>query len=144
MGRGVGLPISSGVTSEFVESLCIIAIIFSQLEIRKAAARGLGLKKYLLGRVDDIPEEKGVAVQVGRKTISVFKIDGELYAIHNRCTHKGASLCEGIVDKGRKVIRCPWHLWDWSLETGCLESYPKKRMPIFRVEVIEGEAFLQA
>lgn len=101
-------------------------------------------KEYFVAKENDILEGGSVAVQAGSRTIAVFRVQGKFYAILNRCLHKGGSLCEGTVVKDRKVVRCPWHLWDWSLETGHLEAYPRKRMLVFDVRVVDGEVFLKA
>jgi nitrite reductase/ring-hydroxylating ferredoxin subunit len=100
------------------------------------------LKEYLVCKEADIPEGGSITVKAGKRNISVFKISGEFYAINDYCSHKGASLCQGIVDTDNKVVRCPWHLWDWSLESGHLEAYSKKRQPIYKTDVINGEVLL--
>lgn len=101
------------------------------------------MKDYIVGKVEEFPEGGSVAVQAGTKTVAVFKVEGEFFAIHNRCTHKGASLCDGLLDKENKVIRCPWHLWDWSLEDGKLQAYTRKRMPVMNVRVEDGDIILR-
>ena len=100
------------------------------------------MKKYFVGEAEQIPEGRGVAVQVGRQVFAVFRSNGQFYAIFNRCPHKGGSLCDGIVEKESKVVRCPWHFWNWSLETGCLEAYPAKQIPVLPVKVEDGQVWL--
>lgn len=97
------------------------------------------MTEYIVGRVEDVPEGSSIAVQAGKAVIAVFKVGGEIYAMHNRCPHKGASLCDGKVDCTNKVVRCPWHTWDFSLETGCLAAYPKRKASMVKVRVQDGE-----
>jgi nitrite reductase (NADH) small subunit len=97
------------------------------------------MQEYFVARVESVPDGAQFAVQAGRRTIAIFRIGNEFYAIPNRCQHKGGSLCDGTVDRERKVIRCPWHLWDWSLTTGCVEAYPATCMPLQQVKVVDGE-----
>lgn len=97
------------------------------------------MTEYIVGRVEDVPEGKSVAVQAGQAVIAVFNVGGEIYAMQNRCPHKGASLCDGKVDRENKVVRCPWHTWDFSLETGCLAAYPKRKAATVKVRVQDGE-----
>lgn len=53
----------------------------------------------------------------GETPIAVFRAgDGALFALIDRCPHKGGPLSEGIVH-GRAVA-CPLHNWNISLETG--------------------------
>lgn len=100
------------------------------------------MKEYFVAREEDIPDGARFAVRVGRRIIAVFRIGNEFYALPNRCAHKGGPLCEGELVRERKVIRCPWHLWEWSLTTGCLEAYPQRRMPLVQVKVADGEVRL--
>jgi nitrite reductase (NADH) small subunit len=89
----------------------------------------MAMKPYLLGKIEDIPEGKGRAFQAGRTTVAVFRSNGKIYAINNRCVHKGASMCEGDLSDGGKVVRCPWHNWAFDLATGehCFDSTEKIR-----------------
>ena len=66
------------------------------------------------------------------RQISVFKVDGRVFAIDNRCPHEGYPLAEGTVD-GDCVVTCNWHNWKFRLEDGdCLmggdhvRSYPTR------------------
>jgi nitrite reductase (NADH) small subunit len=87
------------------------------------------MKEYLLGKLDDIPEGKGLAFKAGRRTVAVFRTNGKIYAINNRCVHKGASMCEGELTDGGRIVRCPWHNWAFDLETGahCYDRNEKIR-----------------
>jgi nitrite reductase (NADH) small subunit len=72
------------------------------------------MREYVVGNVADIPEGGHVAIQIGRKVVAVFRVGGEFFAIHNRCAHKGGSLCDGILEAEERIVRCPWHHWDWT------------------------------
>jgi NAD(P)H-dependent nitrite reductase small subunit len=93
------------------------------------------MQEYVVGKVDEIPDGTGIAVQAGRRTIAVFRIGGAFFAIHNTCPHKGASLVEGRVVCDRKVVRCPWHHWNWSLESGTLDVDPHQGLRTYEVAV---------
>jgi NAD(P)H-dependent nitrite reductase small subunit len=87
------------------------------------------MAEYLLGRIEDIPEGRGRAFQAGTRTVAVFRTNGRIYAIANRCTHKGASMCDGTLAENGTVVRCPWHNWSFDLATGahCLDRSEKLR-----------------
>lgn len=93
------------------------------------------MAEYVVGKVDEIPEGKGIAVEAGRRTIAVFRVAGKLYAVANRCPHKGASLCEGEVKVERGVVRCPWHHWNWQLGNGKLEADPRQGLRTYPIAV---------
>lgn len=70
-------------------------------------------------------EETGIS-------IGVFNIGGEFFALKNVCPHLGAPLCLGSIhathrpspvfefrpDLAGRVLRCPWHGWEFDIVTG--------------------------
>jgi 3-phenylpropionate/trans-cinnamate dioxygenase ferredoxin subunit len=93
------------------------------------------MAEYVVGKLDDIPEGKGIAVEAGQRTIAVFRVAGKLYAVANRCPHKGASLCEGEVVCEDGIVRCPWHHWNWQLGDGKLETDPRQGLRTYPIAV---------
>lgn len=93
------------------------------------------MKQYLVGKLQDLPEGRGRAFKAGRAVIAVFRVDRKVYALANRCTHKGASLCEGSLAHEGTVVRCPWHNWSFDLSTGanCLDA--DERIRTYEVKV---------
>jgi len=96
------------------------------------------MQEYNVGKLADLPDGKGVAVQAGRRTVAVFRVGNDVFATANFCPHKGASLCEGEVICSEKIVRCPWHHWNWHLDQGVLEADPRQKLRRFDV-AIEGE-----
>lgn len=70
-----------------------------------------------IGAVDDIPPRGARVVKTSRGDIAIFRTaDDRLFALDDRCPHKGGPLSQGIV-QGHGVT-CPMHNWMISLETG--------------------------
>ncbi|PKU21707.1 nitrite reductase small subunit NirD [Telmatospirillum siberiense] len=70
-----------------------------------------------IGRVEDIPKPGSRLVETGKGPIAVFRgTDDAIFALHNRCPHRGGPLSEGLVH-GHKVT-CPLHNWVIELENG--------------------------
>lgn len=70
-----------------------------------------------IGHINDIPLRGARCVKTPGMTIAVFRTsENEVYAIENRCPHKGGPLSEGIVHGAS--VTCPLHNWVISLETG--------------------------
>lgn len=108
------------------------------------------MSEYNVGTTDDIPETGGLCAEIDGIEIAVFDIEGELYAVQNRCPHKQAPLCEagstkknaeqcdvetrGKVDSEWKTINCPRHWWEWDLQTG-ENAVNDMRVRTFPVEV---------
>lgn len=91
------------------------------------------MSKYIVAAVSEIkPGERKIVMLDGR-SIGVFNVDGEFFALLNQCPHAGAALCEhgtifgsasatepgATIDYVRnRSIRCPWHQWEFDLRTG--------------------------
>jgi nitrite reductase (NADH) small subunit len=93
-------------------------------------------------RVEDIPKLGARVVRSAACNIAVFRnAEDEIFALHDKCPHKGGPLSQGIV-YGRTVA-CPLHNQNINLQdghaiapdTGCTKSYA--------VRVAGGEVFLQ-
>ena len=105
---------------------------------------------YRVCRVEELPVGSRRTVEVGGRSIGVFNVNGSLHAIRNVCPHQMAPLCEGRVSgttlpskvgewnygmEGR-VIRCPWHGWEFDLATGKSVFNPHKvRVKCYEVAV---------
>lgn len=61
-------------------------------------------------------------VEVNGKTIALFNLDGNYFAIDNECTHRGGPLAEGYVEGGS--VTCPWHGAQFNIKTGMVEAPP--------------------
>jgi nitrite reductase (NADH) small subunit/3-phenylpropionate/trans-cinnamate dioxygenase ferredoxin subunit len=99
---------------------------------------------YVVGKIGDIPPGTAIAVQAGRRTIAVFRIGDDFFAVNNTCPHKGASLCEGEVVLEEKIVRCPWHHWNWQLEDGKLQSDRRQGLRTYPVAVDGDEVIVRA
>jgi nitrite reductase (NADH) small subunit len=99
---------------------------------------------YVVGKLDDIPAGTAVAVQAGRRTIAVFRIGNDFFAVNNTCPHKGASLCDGEIIIEEKIVRCPWHHWNWQLEDGKLQSDGRQGLRTYQVAVDGDEVIVRA
>lgn len=102
------------------------------------------MKEYIVGKIADIPEKKGIAVKAGGRVIAVFKVDGKFFAMHNTCPHKGASMCDGEIRTDPLVVRCPWHNWAWELETGKLDLDHRQAIRTYEVFQDGDEVILRA
>lgn len=70
-----------------------------------------------VGTIDDIPRRGARCVTIRQGRFGVFRTyDDRIYAIEDRCPHKGGPLTQGIVHGA--AVTCPLHNWVISLETG--------------------------
>lgn len=67
-------------------------------------------------RLEEIEPEGSRVVQIEDQTIALFRHEGRLYAIDNRCPHMGFPLNQGSVACG--VLTCHWHHARFDLVSG--------------------------
>ena len=68
-----------------------------------------------------------------------MRIDDDVYAIGDRCTHQDISLAEGEVLCDEREIECWKHGSTFSLETGEPQTLPATQpVPVFDARVVDG------
>lgn len=86
----------------------------------------------VIGHLRNFPDNQFRIVEVNGRSIGVFRRGNEFYALRNVCPHKGGPLCRGTVsgsvvpsdpdsyvyEDDQLVVRCPWHGWEFSLQSG--------------------------
>jgi len=86
-----------------------------------------------IGALKDIPRLGSRVVRTAAGNIAVFRTENdEVFALDDRCPHKGGPLSQGIVHNRR--VTCPLHNFVIELESGravapdegCTHSYPAK------------------
>jgi nitrite reductase/ring-hydroxylating ferredoxin subunit len=92
----------------------------------------------------------------GREVGVVAEPNGAVRGIRNRCPHHGGPLCLGTVRErvvgapgvyelaGRRVLRCPWHGWEFDLETGACVDEPSLRAAVYPVRLEAGRVLVHA
>jgi nitrite reductase (NADH) small subunit len=96
-----------------------------------------------VGSVDDIPVRGARVVKTPLGCIAVFRVaEGEIFALDDRCPHKGGPLSNGIVH-GRSVT-CPLHNWVISLETGAAQGADTGEVSRYNVRVERSRILLDA
>jgi len=89
-------------------------------------------RRHAVATVDEIPPGRRKIVEVEGRSIGVFNVRGEYFALRNRCPHEGGPLCLGpttlhVVSerpghyewtREGEILRCPWHGWEFDLLTG--------------------------
>ncbi len=88
--------------------------------------------RFVVCRVDELPPGERKLVCVKGHSIGVFNVNGQFYALNNRCPHKAAPLCAGIITglvtapapyqyevvREGEIVRCPWHGWEFDITNG--------------------------
>jgi nitrite reductase (NADH) small subunit len=93
-------------------------------------------------RIDDIPVlgARRVARSHGMD-VAIFRTEGnEIFALLDRCPHKGGPLSQGIVFGTH--VACPLHSWTIGLSDGCAQAPDVGCTPRFQVQIQDGAVML--
>ncbi|KRC82868.1 nitrite reductase [Sphingomonas sp. Root241] len=95
-----------------------------------------------IGWLNEIPVRGSRTVPVdGGEEIAVFRTgDNQVFALVNRCPHKGGPLSQGIVH-GHSVA-CPLHNWNIALKTGEAQGNDKGCTPVIPVKINAGRVLI--
>lgn len=112
------------------------------------------MKPHVVCRRDELTPGQLRSFSIGRRRIGVVRTDEDTYyAIGDTCPHQGATLSLGRVERmwisdeigeahestEQSVVVCPWHNFEFDLETGCNPCDPERlRIQTYEVEV-DGE-----
>jgi nitrite reductase (NADH) small subunit len=91
--------------------------------------------------LEDLPVLGARRYLEGPEPIAVFRNkENEVFALADRCPHKGGLLSQGIVF-GKKVA-CPLHNWTIDLSTACADAPDSGCTTSYAVEIRSGRVFL--
>ena len=88
----------------------------------------------------DVPEEGAIGVEVAGAPVAIIRADGEIFALHDVCSHEEVPLSEGeIYDH---TVECWLHGSCFDLRTGRPTAMPATEpVPVYPVK-IEGDDVL--
>ena len=94
-----------------------------------------------IGELADIAPRGARCVQTPQGKVGVFRTaDDQVFALDNRCPHRGGPLTEGIVH-GHSVT-CPLHNWVIALDTGEAQGADDGQTRRWPVRVVEDRILL--
>jgi 3-phenylpropionate/trans-cinnamate dioxygenase ferredoxin component len=67
-------------------------------------------------KISDVPDRSVKLVELEGRSIALFNLGGEFFALDDLCTHEGGPLSEGLVDG--EEIECPWHGARFEIRSG--------------------------
>jgi nitrite reductase (NADH) small subunit len=98
-------------------------------------------RRVKVAESDELADGKSKVVHVEGRSLALFRINNEYYAIANSCLHRGGPLGEGEVS-GHEVT-CPWHGWKFNLVDGSFSMVPTLRVQTFKVSETPEGVFIE-
>lgn len=111
------------------------------------------LEAYDLCPLEDLEEGRVRSVKIrGEKSVCVVRIGDGVRVFNPTCPHHYASLETGVVhnvlegdvegrlsiDEGRWIITCPWHRYEYDLQSGQALCDGALRIRLYDIEIVEG------
>lgn len=94
-----------------------------------------------IAAIDELPEGKPRVYQVGELYIAVCKVNGEVYALEDRCTHDDGPLASGCLYDYE--LECPRHGARFDIRDGSICRMPAYgEVPTFKVRVDGTDVFI--
>jgi nitrite reductase (NADH) small subunit len=96
----------------------------------------------IICKVDDIPMLGARRVRRAQgHEVAIFRnAENKVFALLDRCPHKGGPLSQGIVYG--ETVACPLHNWQIGLADGCAQAPDEGCAQRFTVQVDNGEVAL--
>jgi 3-phenylpropionate/trans-cinnamate dioxygenase ferredoxin subunit len=89
--------------------------------------------------VDELPPGSVKIVRAGSVAVGVYNLDGDYFAIEDRCSHDDGPLAEGDFDAEDAVVVCPRHGSRFDIRTGRPLTLPAyEPVETFAVTVEDG------
>lgn len=115
-------------------------------------------KKHIICAAAEIPPGGRKIVSIGSRSVGIFNIAGDFYALLNICPHMGAQLCEGpicgtneetddynyrFIREG-EILRCARHGWEFDIRTGINFHDPTVKAKVYPAAVEDGQVVVTA
>jgi nitrite reductase (NADH) small subunit len=112
--------------------------------------------EHYIGRLEDLPLHKVHRVEIEGRDIGIIRTTNSVHAIGNQCPHQGGPMCFGhvtgtmlpsepdeyVYGHDGLVVRCPWHAYEFDIETGkSVSGVVPGRVPVFETAVRDGDVY---
>ena len=133
---------------EAIDDQAVFDLTLETYERALGIARSIEYKEVHVASMDEIPDGQRRVIQVDDPTgsgqalsIGVFHHQGQWYALHNSCLHRGGPVCTGTLEGN--TLTCPWHGYQYDVTSGQLLLDESAKLPMYRVEVREGQVYVR-
>jgi nitrite reductase (NADH) small subunit len=118
------------------------------------------MSEVLIGEVKEFADGDYRVLRVENFEFGIFRQGDRIVAYENQCPHDGGPVCQGKViprveeqlasdqtSKGLKFsskrnVVCPWHGWEFDIETGRHAGDPKYRLRPVNVQVRDNRVYV--
>ena len=118
----------------------------------------MNMREVAIGRASLFPDPGRQVVALEGAEIGVFCVTGRFTAFENVCPHLGGPVCQGKIiprvqegvaedktslglafSKDQINVACPWHGYEFDVQTGRHQGNPHLRLRAVKIEVVDGD-----
>ena len=115
-------------------------------------------REVAIGTASEFPDPGRQVVVLDGEEIGVFCVNGRFTAFENVCPHLGGPVCQGKIiprvqeavaedktslglafSKDQINVACPWHGYEFDVQTGRHQGSPHLRLRAVKIEVVDGD-----
>ncbi len=96
---------------------------------------------HRIAALSDCPPGASLEAVAGENIVALFNVDGQFFALDGVCPHQGGPLAAGQVTGC--IVTCPWHGWQFDVQTGQHQLSRTLRQPSFAVKVEAGAVWVE-
>lgn len=119
------------------------------------------MKEILVAKLAEMADRERRVIAAEGLEIGVFRLGDAVHAYQNRCPHQGGPVCQGkLMPKVEQPLGphqvslglrfsdsvvhlvCPWHGYEFELETGRHPGHATTRLRRFRTEIRDGDVYV--
>jgi 3-phenylpropionate/trans-cinnamate dioxygenase ferredoxin subunit len=107
-------------------------------------------------RLDELDEGIPTPTLVGDRRVALVRWRGNVFACRDVCPHQSTSFRHGrvlspiqgtdpreiAIEDDRPVLTCPWHKFEFELQTGRCISDPYFRIRVYHASVADGVVYV--
>lgn len=120
------------------------------------------MREIMVGACSELADGDYRIIAIGELEVGIFRLGERLVAYENRCPHHGGPVCQGKLfngveeiimpdqtsrglrfSKDRHVV-CPWHGYEFNLDTGRHPGDPRVRLRPIPVRVSGDGIYIEA
>jgi nitrite reductase (NADH) small subunit len=120
------------------------------------------MSEIMIGHCGEFADGDYRVLAIGELEIGIFRLNGRFVAYENRCPHRGGPVCQGKLFNGvEEIIRpaqtsrglrfgqarhvvCPWHGYEFNLETGQHPGDPRVHLRQISVRIADNAIYIEA
>ncbi len=119
------------------------------------------MEEVAVTRLSELSDGDYRVYAIDQFEVGIFRLGDKVIAYRNECPHAGGPVCQGKIFRRieealtpemksaglkhstRRNIVCPWHGYEFDIETGCHPGDPNVRLTPVRVAVRDDEIYVE-